>query len=312
MTTGTFHGRRKKRFLVLKRNPKIFIPTPRNQIVIPFHVISLALIFVLSLLCVYLTFRSDLFLVHKIELESVSKVSAFSSVSFYMEPLRSMIEEEIRGRSIFFLDLRKVKDKVLRNFLTVYDVQFKKDFPNWLKIKIYERKPVAVVEVVKNQPLFTDSIGTDSRQDLRLEEATDSAKISTGSATLVEWFAVDYEGLVFVKVASFSGLPVLYPAGSQSIVLGDKLSGGSVSTVVELLAGLKRWEIKVAKINLRETSQIRMILNNGTIVFFSSLKDPVEQVTSLQLILSSSKIKGKNLSKIDLSFDKPVIVYKDA
>jgi len=71
------------------------------------------------------------------------------------------------------------------------------------------------------------------------------------------------------------------------------------------------------RLDLLEPSQTQVIsdrstqvtLKSGPVVMFSTIKDPDTQLDSLQLILSQSKIEGRKISRIDLRFDKPVVVY---
>jgi cell division septal protein FtsQ len=51
-------------------------------------------------------------------------------------------------------------------------------------------------------------------------------------------------------------------------------------------------------------------LSDGSEVIFSSQKDMVLQISSLQFILSRLTMEGKLFKRLDLRFDKPVIVVK--
>lgn len=51
-------------------------------------------------------------------------------------------------------------------------------------------------------------------------------------------------------------------------------------------------------------------LTNGSEVTFSAKKDIMLQISSLQFILSRLTMEGKLFSRLDLRFDKPVIVTK--
>jgi hypothetical protein len=53
-----------------------------------------------------------------------------------------------------------------------------------------------------------------------------------------------------------------------------------------------------------------VVLKDGSRVTFSSQKDIITQIASLQYILSHLTMEGKLFSRLDLRFDKPVIVLK--
>jgi len=64
---------------------------------------------------------------------------------------------------------------------------------------------------------------------------------------------------------------------------------------------------KITKIiSIRE---VRVWLENDFLCLFNLTKDVNEQLDSLQLISSRAKIEGKQITRIDLRFDKPVIAY---
>jgi len=58
---------------------------------------------------------------------------------------------------------------------------------------------------------------------------------------------------------------------------------------------------------LRPNQGIEVLLKNKVQVFFTGQKEIGLQLDSLQLIFNRAKIEGKEIKKIDLRFDKPVI-----
>lgn len=286
-------ARRKRRFFQVKRGAKVFIPTPRHQIVIPFRKISVVLIFLLSFLCVYLAFRSDLFLVHSIESKTEkSPETTLDIFNYEKKKALKLIEGRVRGRSIFFINQKALKEKILKNFLSIANVSFRKDFPNRLLVETLPREPVAVVEIVKSQKL-----------------ATASAQIATASSVPSQWFMVDAKGLVFAKVSTFSGLPLFYLFDEKIPSLGENIGQKRIRVASEIVEILKRDKIEVDEVFLTAFGGIEMVLKEGTKILFSSQKEPVAQVASLQLILSSTKMEGKTPEVIDLRFERAVVRY---
>jgi cell division septal protein FtsQ len=77
----------------------------------------------------------------------------------------------------------------------------------------------------------------------------------------------------------------------------------------ELVAGLQKDQIQYSAIHKGNNSFI-VTLQEGGKVTFSSQKDIMTQIASLQYILSHLTMDGREFSTLDLRFDKPVIVLK--
>lgn len=59
-----------------------------------------------------------------------------------------------------------------------------------------------------------------------------------------------------------------------------------------------------------ESNIIRVVLSGGEEVIFAKEKSSTQQVSSLQLLYSRLTIEGKQIEKIDLRFDRPVITFR--
>lgn len=77
----------------------------------------------------------------------------------------------------------------------------------------------------------------------------------------------------------------------------------------ELQIGLKKDQIDYSSI-VRANQAYEVTLTGGGKVTFSSQKDIMTQIASLQYILSHLTMEGRQFSSLDLRFDKPVIVIK--
>jgi len=76
-----------------------------------------------------------------------------------------------------------------------------------------------------------------------------------------------------------------------------------------LVRNLKLNLLVIKSIEVISPRQIEVSLANGPLVIFNSRQDQKRQLDSLQFILARSKMESKQIAKIDLRFDKPVIVY---
>lgn len=73
---------------------------------------------------------------------------------------------------------------------------------------------------------------------------------------------------------------------------------------------LKDKRIVFSSISISSDSAYLVLLPHGEEIFFSSKKDLPSQVSSLHLILTRLTIEGKEFRRLDLRFDKPIIVFK--
>lgn len=78
---------------------------------------------------------------------------------------------------------------------------------------------------------------------------------------------------------------------------------------------LLKSELASANIVYKEISypspeSARIVLESGEEVLFSLRKDIEYQVSSLQLIRQRTTIEGKSFQKLDLRYEKPLIVFK--
>jgi hypothetical protein len=95
------------------------------------------------------------------------------------------------------------------------------------------------------------------------------------------------------------------PLASIQYVQNDQ-SGKIYDTLQQ---GLKKDQIDYTSIDKANDSYV-VTLQDGGKVTFSSQKDIMTQIASLQYILSHLTMEGREFSELDLRFDKPVMVLK--
>jgi len=98
-----------------------------------------------------------------------------------------------------------------------------------------------------------------------------------------------------------------YPAVSK--ITHIMQTNQSDATYTELQNGLNKDQIAYTSIQNANDSYI-VTLQEGGKVTFSSQKDIMIQIASLQYILSHLTMEGRQFSTLDLRFDQPVIVLK--
>lgn len=289
---------RRPRYLQTKRHPRIFVPAPgKRQIVIPLPGISLLLVFGLSLLSLFLAFRSDLFLIHEILVEVKAQNQVLSLVTNEIKLATDLTKSQTLGRSIFFIDSQKIIAEIEKNFLTIKEVSLRKSYPNQLSLILTPRAPVAEITTwpasAAARLIGTEAAELTSKWQERLKERLIS----------------DETGFLFAKIAAASGLPKIDIFLDRTIDLGERLEENRIQFALNLIADLKDRKIEVEEIGLVGWEAIPVRLGDQTLVIFSSKKSEAEQVAALQAILIRHRIENKYPKQVDLRYEKAVVRY---
>ena len=123
--------------------------------------------------------------------------------------------------------------------------------------------------------------------------------------------------ILFIFIVILSAIGVYYiakklekplfisPLAAIQYVQGDH----SGKIYASLQQGLKKDQIAYTAIDKADDSYI-VTLQEGGKVTFSSQKDIITQIASLQYILSHLTMEGREFASLDLRFDQPIIVMK--
>jgi len=141
--------RRRKRRRFTRRIPKLFSPRFSRRTYL--NRILFGLVLVLVLACGFLLFRSDIFLVKKMDFE-FEEISDEALV-------RQRILEEVVARSIFFLNSQVVEDNIKNAFPTIKEVKVEKKLPDRVLIKVTVRVALAIVEDGAGKKFLVDGEG---------------------------------------------------------------------------------------------------------------------------------------------------------
>lgn len=113
------------------------------------------------------------------------------------------------------------------------------------------------------------------------------------------------------KIVFFRSKPYISPLSLNTFLDNSKKNDNNKKIAEEKISSLLAEKgIKYAYFVTRDDSSFQLTLKNGEEVLFSRSK-PIElQISSLQHILSRLTIEGKSVIRIDLRFDKPVILFR--
>jgi len=206
------------------------------------------------------------------------------------EEIANKINEFALTKNLLFFPRQSVTKRIKEVFVQVDTVNIKKIIPDKLLFELTSRKPVVALAVELSPEL----------------NAAASAKPQFSLTGI--YYLVDEQGVVVKKMEENQNLPLILFDSDPNLKAGEKIYQDEVLKTIEILMGMKLrlLEPKISRvINLGE---IDIWLENGTLTLFNGEKEAQVQLDSLQFISSRSKIEGKQIKKIDLRFDKPVIV----
>jgi len=229
--------------------------------------------------------RSDFWQVKRVDCQ-------FNQLNCNMEIANKVGDLSLRQNILFFPRL-SVINQVKKELTQVDSVKIKKRLPNKLIFELTSRKPVVALAIELSPEA----------------ESTVSAKLAKPQFSLTGvYYLVDQGGTVVKKMEENQNLPLILLGSDPQFKAGDKVTQEVLRTI-EILIDMKLhlFGPKVARIDsLRE---IEIWLENETLVLLNGEKEVGIQLDSLQFIYSRSKIEGKQIKKIDLRFDKPVVLY---
>ncbi len=188
------------------------------------------------------------------------------------------------GQNILFFHQRPLGEEIRVSFPQIGEVAVAKILPETLAFSLKLRKASVA---------FTQKI----------ESSTESAMPAA------DFFIADEEGMVFQKTTSSLDLPRILLTNLEGISVGQQITSKELTQTLSLIVLLLKLDLKPETIEVSEKG-ILVRLKDELEVFFSFQKEATAQVGSLQLILSRTKIEGKRLKRVDLRFDKPVIIEK--
>ena len=120
---------------------------------------------------------------------------------------------------------------------------------------------------------------------------------------------IQKDGKIKEKVNEVN-LPTIFLPSQISYQKEQTVQDPIILAALEIVQFLTKSDFTLQNIRFTEGNDIAIYDTKGTVALFSSTKEASSQVDSLQSILSKAKINELKIAKIDLRFDKPVIVNK--
>lgn len=171
---------------------------------------------------------------------------------------------------------------------------------------IFLINPENLASKLEKQYLCAQEIKIDKIYPQKLQVNIKIAKASVQIAQTS--LAITPQGLIIE--GSSEKLPLLYPRQNLTISSGQKVADKAVVFSAQIAALLAKTDFATSAIRIIESDQIAAYNQNQTVVIFNINKDANIQLDSLQQVLAKAKISDEKISKIDLRFAKPVVVFK--
>lgn len=288
----------KKTRVFFKRSQKVVLSGQRHQIIIPFRPLTVISLFVLLLISAFLLLRSDIFIIHKVQVLGAGDCVSDEGLTQNLDLL---------GRSIFFADFSKSRENAKKTFPCLRDITFKKLFPDKITAQVNLRTPLVLLYKREDKEATASSQLATASAQISTPSADIAQPVSTESARL--FFLVDREGVLFSQGDVNSPLPKVETPQTYTLAVGKRIEDESFKTLLDILVEASPLGIAIRGGKV-EDDRITVVTNEGVEVIMTGKKDGNFQVKSLQAILTQAKIDGVILEKIDFSFEKPVLTTK--
>lgn len=171
--------------------------------------------------------------------------------------------------------------------------------PSDLSAKLKKDNPVAASIIVRRKFPKTLVVEVVSRQP-GLIVATPQGR-----------YLSDKEGVVLGVADTELFLPVFTSFSDEKLSPGDSARDPLTLFAAELVTECQYRLLRPYKAKVFGRWSVEVTFKEGFTAVFSSHRDLVFQLDSLQFILNRTKIEGKLPERVDLRFDKPVIVNDD-
>lgn len=218
------------------------------------------------------------FLIHRFDLVKhlrISGVDVLGAGEFVNESdIKVMAESYSSEKIIVGFNCKELESLLKENFLGAKNIAIEKIYPNIIKVLIEERKPLAI--------LHNDKEG--------------------------RRYLIDSEGYVLGEVVDrFSYLPRILYEGKVEV--GDFLEENVVPVSVEILRFAEGEEVRVSSMSFYP-KYIRIYVNGFIDAYIGNEKDKEESLKTIGALVKKSALEGQKITKIDLRYDKVIVLYE--
>ena len=182
--------------------------------------------------------------------------------------------EKLGNQNLLLLNKEKWEKEIGKENPLLEEIEIKKNLPSEVVIEFKKRKPKAAIF------------------DPRLQS----------------FFLIDKEGVIVERKEEEERLPFIV-AHLQNFKIGDRIKNRNINLVLALILSLEE-DLEKAKFEIDEKKGIlKVTLEKNILILIDLEKEVKETVFALQILMKKFKIEGKWPKKIDLRFEKPILVF---
>lgn len=261
--------------------------------------VTIILLVIFLLLIVYALFFSKLFKLRLVEFEP-------KTISCVEKNLIAAVLP--KDQNILTINVERAANTIQTKFPCLEYVSMRKKFPETVVIMARERKMVALIRSGIKVPeikVEVSDASPSSQSAMPRIPPRDDFKVNEGDFN--KSFAVDKDGYVLAEnPVTEEQLPLFYYLSDQELEINHMLESDTVPHALAL--STKLWEMGI-EIKTQKIIDTSLYIDGPQRIIFLLEKDVSEQVIPLQLILQKAKMDSTPIAKVDLRFDKPVVVY---
>lgn len=206
------------------------------------------------------------------QLFQIKKIKIISDTKFTI-----VNDSWLKNKNLIFLDPNQTSLKISKENYLVKKAQVEKEWPSTVKIAIDLYEPVASLVVSKG--FF--NLSSDGRI---LSKKTD-------------------EKTLLPQINYYQKL------NNNGFETGDWINFKDISNTLFFIEVLQRINLSPLTIDIKGQDMLVFNLSNNQQIIFSNSKSKEVQDYQLELIVRQFKIEGKELKKIDLRFEKPIVAF---
>lgn len=173
-------------------------------------------------------------------------------------------------------------------------------FINEKEVSSYLMKSNPVIKSIKIRKKFPQTM------IMQIEDRLPVAKIITG----IDNMYIDNDGIILTSNNNYPSFPKIIVS---NISIGpNKKADWRVIKALSFINEARKQSIIIEQISADDTSNVfSAITSNGMIILIPYDADPMIKASSLQVIILRFTIVGKNITKLDFRFDKPVVTLSN-
>jgi len=203
----------------------------------------------------------------------VARVDCQSDGTICPADLWAELTSKSIGKNILLFSIDELSQEISQSHPEYFQITIKRQLPDKILFTVVVRRAMAVL------------------------------RLTNGS-----FYLTDKEGFILEKTDKIIEYPLIDSDQSEDLKVRQKIQDQVILKAIEIVNESKLRLLEPEKANSLSPRAIEVNFKDGLQVFFSTEKNSQEQLDTLQFILDRTKIEGEKLSRIDLRFDKPVLV----